>query len=293
MHSFDSGLLGRLDSDAHRVIAGCGSDLLEEDREPFEVLPGGSIGPSLLVALRTLLASDSVFQGWRGLEDALQPHLAQPANGLELRTANGASAAQPRSAPADKRRSKQGLLSGKEEKDSRGVSPEDEKSQPPTKRKHCGTAASACAPSKRHSSCCSQHADADEGPEMDRPCAGDHHGDCLAMHSHHCEPGTSGRGPFQLGSTGIAAAGLNARMCRALKACILHRIHRYRHEGMDSDLAELQAAEMFARKSGCWSESSKAKLAALRLIVEEKKLLYDALKVVDGCIQGFGDSVLD
>ncbi|KAK9903332.1 hypothetical protein WJX75_003109 [Coccomyxa subellipsoidea] len=54
------------------------SELLEEDREPFEVLPDGCIGPSLLVALRVLLAADSEFHSWRSLDDALKLCASKP-----------------------------------------------------------------------------------------------------------------------------------------------------------------------------------------------------------------------
>ena len=51
---------------------GCGggcavSDLLQEDEEPFEVLPGGRIGPCLYAALRILCADDATFDSWTGI----------------------------------------------------------------------------------------------------------------------------------------------------------------------------------------------------------------------------------
>ncbi|KAK9789397.1 hypothetical protein WJX73_003152 [Symbiochloris irregularis] len=49
------------------------SDLLEEEDEPFEVMPEGRVGPCLYAALRVLCASDAVFQGWRGIAEVLQP----------------------------------------------------------------------------------------------------------------------------------------------------------------------------------------------------------------------------
>ena len=44
------------------------SHLLEEDLEPFEVLPNGRINPSLLMALRILFESQAIFSSWSSWE---------------------------------------------------------------------------------------------------------------------------------------------------------------------------------------------------------------------------------
>ena len=44
------------------------SDLLEDDEELFEVLPGGVINAPLAVALRMLTASNEQFATWSTLE---------------------------------------------------------------------------------------------------------------------------------------------------------------------------------------------------------------------------------
>ena len=50
------------------------SELLEEDEEPFEVLPGGTINAPLAVTLQVLTASDDSFHSWTTLEGAdIQP----------------------------------------------------------------------------------------------------------------------------------------------------------------------------------------------------------------------------
>ena len=51
------------------------SYLLEEDLEPFEVLPKGKIGPSLVMALRVLFASEEDFSHWHNLEGQLSTSL--------------------------------------------------------------------------------------------------------------------------------------------------------------------------------------------------------------------------
>lgn len=43
------------------------SELLEEDREPFEVMPEALLGPSLVAALRVLFADDAQFYTWQDL----------------------------------------------------------------------------------------------------------------------------------------------------------------------------------------------------------------------------------
>ena len=43
------------------------SDLLEEDEEPFEVLPGGRVGPCLYAVLKVLYADALEFRGWHGI----------------------------------------------------------------------------------------------------------------------------------------------------------------------------------------------------------------------------------
>ena len=52
------------------VLCFC-SHLLKEDLEPFEVLPKGKIGPSLVMALRVLFASEEDFSLWHNLEGQL------------------------------------------------------------------------------------------------------------------------------------------------------------------------------------------------------------------------------
>ncbi|CAL5222086.1 g4393 [Coccomyxa viridis] len=48
------------------------SELLDEDAEPFEVLPQGCVGPSLIVALFVICADDQLFSGWGHIEDAIE-----------------------------------------------------------------------------------------------------------------------------------------------------------------------------------------------------------------------------
>ncbi|KAK9815861.1 hypothetical protein WJX72_010928 [[Myrmecia] bisecta] len=67
------------------------SELLQEDAEPFEVLPGGVMGPALLVALRVLFAPQHVWTTWTSLADALQ---VQPVGQLGRPTQAEAAARQ-------------------------------------------------------------------------------------------------------------------------------------------------------------------------------------------------------
>ena len=58
---------GGLPSPADWQVCSC-SHLLEEGMEPFEVLPKGSINPSLLMALRVLFAPEEEFSQWGSLQ---------------------------------------------------------------------------------------------------------------------------------------------------------------------------------------------------------------------------------
>ncbi|DBA79471.1 TPA: hypothetical protein ACH3X2_007743 [Trebouxia sp. C0005] len=67
------------------------SHLLEEDLEPFEVLPKGNIGPSLVMALRVLFAPEEDFLCWHNLDDAM-PSPAEDATAAAAATEAGAAA---------------------------------------------------------------------------------------------------------------------------------------------------------------------------------------------------------
>ncbi len=52
-------------------MSGRGSELLDEDAEPFEVAPGAMLSAPLVAALRVLFAGADAFAAWSGLDDAL------------------------------------------------------------------------------------------------------------------------------------------------------------------------------------------------------------------------------
>lgn len=71
------------------------SHLLEEDLEPFEVLPKGKIGPSLVMALRVLFASEEEFLYWHNLEDAMPGPAEDAAAAAAATEADTAADAEP------------------------------------------------------------------------------------------------------------------------------------------------------------------------------------------------------
>lgn len=236
------------------------SELLEDDSEPFEVLPGGRIGPSLAVALRVLFASDSEFQCWRGLEDALSP-LAS------TQETDGGANCPPEEAPVDVlRRQRAPTCSSEEEHSNHG---------PASKRRKC------CEPKQsgpdEHAAKRSQKAKGEIGS-----CGP---GDCIAADNGSCRDAQrqgikAGRHPEQLGSLCIASAGpavLSQPMCQALKACILQRLQRY---SMNGDVIRLEQEVKQVQSKGSSTESSRARVAALMLVLAEKQVLNAALEAL-------------
>ncbi|KAL0040401.1 hypothetical protein WJX77_006166 [Trebouxia sp. C0004] len=71
------------------------SHLLEEDLEPFEVLPKGKIGPSLVMALRVLFASEEEFLLWHNLEDAMPGPAEDATAAAAAKEAGSAADAEP------------------------------------------------------------------------------------------------------------------------------------------------------------------------------------------------------
>ena len=241
------------------------SELLSEDEEPFEVLPGACIGPSLLVALHVLLAGEAEFQAWRGLEDAL----AQLRR--SCRSASGApeqAAAQPSDregcatrgvAPGcgAKRKRAMGDDSGRGSCDAPlccgGVRRHDEGLQNTARRR----AAQAQRTEDARLAAAARHVLGSRAEERPEEAAEDD--------------------AWRPGVTEIAEAPLEPRARGVLGACIRGRLARYRLPDLAQDCAALAQEERRAR-SGRSGEGSRAKLAALRLVVTEKQLLLEALR---------------
>ena len=267
------------------------SELLEEDREPFEVLPDGCIGPSLLVALRVLLAADSEFHSWRSLDDALKLCASKP---------------QPEGASDRQQESDSGCKAAEQP----------ETAEQPDMHHHCGNGHSLKGSRKRGSGedagCGSEPISEGAGlkkqcsegaREADNACRDGIAAVCGqadvngALQNGNCR--TEGTGtdaeaeqaqseaeeqPMQISNTSIRTARicgtLTGTMCTALTWCIQLRLQRYRHEGLAEDLRELEAEEGRSQQKEGRSDSSRARLAALRLVVAEKELLHAALEAL-------------
>lgn len=49
-----------------------GSELLSEEEEPFEVLPGAALGSACIACLYTLFAPEILFKTWKTVDDAVE-----------------------------------------------------------------------------------------------------------------------------------------------------------------------------------------------------------------------------
>ncbi|BDA50036.1 probable N-lysine methyltransferase SETD6 at N-terminal half [Coccomyxa sp. Obi] len=249
------------------------SELLDEDREPFEVLPSACIAPSLLVALRVLLATKAEFHSWRTLDDAL--HLcATQQKPSPLAVGDSAACSN------DSCNVQQEQLRAPQQ-------PEDG-SKPSTSRKrdvlHRTGDSHDGAGAKKQRSGTARTDGVGGAPET-----GSLSGVTGAQHNGSCREDISDREQtvetqqLQIANTSIEAApseALTADMCTALRHCIQQRLQRYRHAGLEQDLQELEAEEKLSQQSASRSEHHRARLAALRLVVGEKEVLHAALEAI-------------
>ena len=245
------------------------SELLREDEEPFEVLPGACIGPSLFVALHVLLAEEPDFKAWRSLEDALaqlqrscRPASGAPGEAVERVPGHGVCAARV-------------AAQGHGVKWQRAVGTE------------CG-----------RESCNGQHCcggDGRRGTEgrpqntakrrvVEAHGAENAHRDIRAAAAERClgdkaeeQPDQAAEdGAWRPGVTGISGAPLGARTRGVLGACIRERLAQYRLPGLAQERRMLAQEERRAKGSRS-GEAARARLAALRLVVTEKRVLLNAL----------------
>ncbi|CAL8465452.1 g4988 [Coccomyxa elongata] len=244
------------------------SELLEEDREPFEVLPNACIGPSLLVALRVLLASETEFDSWRTLDDAL--HLCGTQQEQKSLAMGNSAACSNDNCHVQHEQSRTG--------------------QEPQKGSKLSTSRKRDVP---HG-----HGDSHDSPEAKKQRSGTARTNGVAgalengsgsgvIGSCREEIGdreqTSEAQQLQIVNTSIQAApseALTADMCTALRQCIQQRLQRYRHAGLEQDLQELEAEEKLSQRSASRSKHNRARLAALRLVVGEKEVLHAALEAI-------------
>ncbi len=263
------------------------SELLDEEREPFEVLPGGCIGPSLLVALRVLLASDADFCKWQSLDDALQLcSVQQPPEGSADRQHESGPGCKTAEQPGKECRSeighhprssrKRGAKEG-----TAGVS-EPVSERPEAKKQRSEGARDLDTAGRNGMAAAKVDCDLDDGEQ--------HNGDCHTKKTSTGaapEQGASATGelPAQIGNTDIRAARqcgvLTGDMCLAVARCIRQRLQRYRHASLAEDLRELEKEEGLGQRGKGRNESSRARVAALRLVVTEKELLHAALESLE------------
>ncbi len=232
------------------------------------MLPNACIGPSLLVALRVLLASETEFDSWRTLDDAL--HLCgtqQDPKSLAVRNSAACS--------NDSCNVQHEHLCARQEPQ--------KGSKPSTSRKR----------DVMHG-----HGDTQNGPEAKKQRSGTArtNGVAVTLENGSWSGGngscreeisdreqTSETQQLQIANTSIQAApseALTADMCTALRQCIEQRLQRYRHAGLEQGLQELEAEEKLSQQNASRNEHNRARLAALRLVVGEKEVLHAALEAL-------------
>lgn len=249
------------------------SELLDEDREPFEVLPNACIGPSILVALRVLLATETEFHSWRTLDDAM--HLCgtqQEPNSLAMEGSAACS--------DDSCKDRHEQLRARQEHENGSKRSASGKRDAPHENGdiHGGHGAKK----QRNGPARTEHvADALENGSLSDLHGAHHDGSCREDMSD--RENISDIQQLQIANTSIQAApseALTAEMCTALRHCIQQRLQRYRHAALEQDLQELEAQEKLSQKSAGRSEHNRARLAALRLVVGEKEVLHSALQAI-------------
>ncbi|DBA97673.1 TPA: hypothetical protein ACH3X3_012565 [Trebouxia sp. C0006] len=292
------------------------SYLLEEDLEPFEVLPKGKIGPSLVMALRVLFASEEDFSHWHNLEDAM-PGPAEDATAAAAATEAGAAAdAEP--AHQDGLRSEIRVTSHVTTRSKRhGPNPAEEDSRVKRPKQELSEEDACAKPAqlrrKRQKAESAQN-DADpantakaknrsESTESAQPSNGANHTDPSIEHKLDAEAHSaaelnsdSDSGPelesqdgsdqndahgAQLGNVDIATAGhqvLSHTVLQGLQTAIQERLSLYATADVQTDTAAL--AKLRARANGASSEGGRARQAASLLVIGEKTLLHDALGAI-------------
>lgn len=254
------------------------SELLEEDREPLEVLPGGCIGPSLLVTLRVLLADDMEFFSWRTLDDALHQCSGPPPEAENVwkpqqqSSLEGGSAQQPNGAHQSCE-GQQCCGSRSRVRKLTGGQPEASRELPRPKRLKGGAEADASghgAVSTRTDGYGGLPDGINGSSAVEATAAG-------------VVQKAVREDQAQLGNTSIEAAApetLTSTMCLALSRCIQLRLQRYRSAALAEDVEALEREEGQSGQKSSRREGSRARVAAMRLVVAEKHILHAALQAI-------------
>ena len=252
-----------------------GSELLEEDAEPFEVMPRALLSAPLVAALRVLFADAAAFGAWSSLDDAL---VGWPAGGAAPGPAGGARLA------AEHGHALEGVgLVSKPARAGRSAESQQACGADDRTPDDAGAAVQPCGePAVAANGRGHEYSTASRAASLDQsqPQAGvaTQPGCGPAQDGHARQTGQDGA---QLGSVSIPAAAHFLPPCalQALHAALLARLSQYRRPGPGGAAAELDRAEATAGKARgvAEREAAGARMAALRLVHGERQLLKGAL----------------
>ena len=243
------------------------SELLDEDAEPFEILPQGCVGPSLIVALFVICADGQLFSSWGHIEDAIQSmHEAQSAP--ESSIPSGARLCAETSC-RDKEDSHRGArkrgreaLAGQGTDDQKVGTPGAAAAQHSTLQQ---TGSEACDSSSRAQNQSRIGGIKNDGPQDVR------------------EDGSQDAGDWQPSIIMLRSAArslINDSSAACLRTAIMDHLQLYKHQSLATDLKQLQGAQQQCKRLRYRDEHWKAVLAALTLVVQEKRILQEALEAL-------------
>ena len=239
------------------------SELLDEGSEPFEVMPEGCIGPSLVVALFVICADEQVFDQWTSIDDALEC----------MRCAETSAQSAPLNGDVY-HHSGIGTASKKEVKRSMHDCAQNEHAEqvgitlPDYHLEAAGQGSKRKSPIQQEP--CQTSVHGSSGQEGQAP-------DSLQHGSAEIQAQTEKAWQPSIIVVGKASKSLiNTRMAACMRPAIDKRLSLYRQTGLQADLLQLQEAEQQCSRLGYCNEHWKAVVAALRLVVQEKEMLLNA-----------------
>ena len=235
------------------------SEPLDEESEPFEVLPGGCIGPSLAVTLYIMCADDQLYNSWSHMDDAVQSlqqvQKSSSAYDPAVTSTTALGSRENTSSHGSTKRKRDSLADLTHEQHSQQVG-----GQHSTIKRPCSQA------------CDGSHVQKDQDRKADD---GLQHED--GEHKNRDEEEWQ---PSIIPLRSVAKALINGRAAACLSTAVGEHLQMYKHASLTEDLEQLQKAQIQCKRLRYRDEHWKAVVSALRLVVQEKEILQEALKAL-------------
>ena len=234
------------------------SELLDEDSEPFEVLPDSCIGPSLAVALFIIFADSQLFNQWGDMDDAVRS-VQQASRGPSVTAGKHAPAEHgleevPKADASTRKRKGEALSSSTDE-------------QHPGRHGVQSRSKHPCSGNSEHWNVGNGVSAADDSAQRE----------VSKEHVH-------GKEPWQPSLIMLSKASkvlINSTTAACLRAAIQDHLDLYKEPTLAVDVERLRIAEQQSELL-YRDEHWKARASALRLVVQEKEILRDALQALHG-----------